>query len=191
MMPTEFVHIALLAFGGEIQGKTALQKKIYFLGVLTDVLDDLGYRPHFYGPYSDDVARAVEELKTIGYVDQIIRSTSLADAAGFERCRYDFRLTVAGSRVAQAKAKANDALWTKIKRIADKLMSADNLNYMKLSIAAKAHFHLGQPGARSTKEELAQLASKWGWRVTSEEIHDAAGYLEKLELLPQPAGAAT
>lgn len=189
MTPIDFIHIALLALGGEVQGKTALQKKIYFLGVLTDMLDELGYRPHFYGPYSDDVAQAIQELKTIGYVEQEIRSTGMADAAGFERCRYDYRLTEAGKRVAQAKATANQELSTKIMSIAERLKSAGNIDYMKLSIAAKTYFLLGQPGVLPSKEDLAKLASKFGWRVKPEEVQEAARYLEKLGLFPQPKPA--
>ena len=52
----DFVQLSLLAMGGQIQGKTNVQKKVYFLGLITDCLDDLGYRAHFYGPYSDEVA---------------------------------------------------------------------------------------------------------------------------------------
>lgn len=187
MMPIDFVHISLFSLGSEIQGKTTLQKKIYFLGVLTDTLDELGYRPHFYGPYSEEVAQAMEELKTIGYVEQEVRSSGTADAAGFERCRYDYRLTEAGKRVAQAKAMANAPLSEKIRAIAERLKEAGSIDYMKLSIAAKTYFLLGQPGARPSTDDLAQLASKFGWRVKPEEVQEAAKYLEKLELLPRPA----
>jgi uncharacterized protein YwgA len=51
----EFVQLSMLAMGSEIQGKTKLQKTVYFLGLMTGCLDDLGYRAHFYGPYSDEV----------------------------------------------------------------------------------------------------------------------------------------
>lgn len=184
MTPTDFVHISLLALGGEVLGKTALQKKIFFLGVLTGTLDELGYRPHFYGPYSDDVAQAVQELKTIGYVEQEVRFTGTADSAGFERCRYDYRLTKAGKRVAQFKATENGNLGPQLQSLATRLKSAGNLDYMKLSVAAKTYFLFGQPGARPSKEELAQLASKFGWHVKPEEVQDAAQYLQKLGLFP-------
>lgn len=183
MMPTDFVHISLLALGGEVHGKTALQKKIYFLGVLTNTLEELGYRPHFYGPYSDEVAQAMQELKTIGYVEQDVRSTGMADAAGFERCRYDYRLTEAGKRVAEAKAAASGGLWAKLQDIADRLKSAGSVDYMKLSIAAKTYFLLGQSQAKPSDNDLAQLASKFGWQVKPAEIQEAGRYLEKLKLL--------
>src|SRR5262249_40853843 len=69
MDPNDFVVLAILAMGGEIQGKTKFQKAVYFLGLLTGCIDDLGYRAHFYGPYSDDVANAIDRLRTIGAVD--------------------------------------------------------------------------------------------------------------------------
>ncbi len=183
MMPTDFVHISLLALGGEVRGKTTLQKKIYFLGVLTGAIDDLGYRAHFYGPYSDDVALAIQELKTIGYVEQEVHSTGMADASGFERCRYDFRLTPVGERVARAKAAASGPLWGKLEEVAKRLEAAGSVDYMKLSIAAKTYFLLRQPGVRPSKDELARLASKFGWHVKPEEIQEAATYLERLALV--------
>ncbi len=183
MTPADFVHLSLHALGGEIQGKTMLQKKVYFLGVFTDMLNQLGYRPHFYGPYSDDVAQAVQELRTIGYVEQQIRSAGSSDAAGFERCRYDYHLTDAGTRVAKSKAAANRILSTELQRVADRLNRAGNVNYMKLSVAAKTYFLLGQTGVRPSEDELARLASKFGWRVTPEETSEAAVFLDKLGLM--------
>ncbi len=185
MIPTDFVQISLLALGGEVQGKTSLQKKVYFFGVLTNTLEELGYRPHFYGPYSDDVAQAVQELRMIGYVEQTVRSAGIADAAGFERCRYDYHLTEAGTRVARAKASVNKDLWTKLDSIAKRLNLAGDIGYMKLSIAAKTYFLLGQSDGQPSKEDLAKLASKFGWSVKPDEIHEAASYLEKLHIFPR------
>lgn len=51
MNTRDFVALTLREAGGEICGKTKLQKLLYFVGVLTDCLDELGYRAHFYGPY--------------------------------------------------------------------------------------------------------------------------------------------
>jgi HD superfamily phosphohydrolase len=69
MSPYDFVHLTCHALGGEIKGRTKLQKTDYFLGVLTDSLPELGYRPHFYGPYSAEVAGAVGKLRARGFVD--------------------------------------------------------------------------------------------------------------------------
>lgn len=188
MMPTDFVHIAMLALGGEVRGKTLLQKKIYFLGLLTDTLDDLGYRAHFYGPYSDDVATAVEELKTIGYVDQEVQSAGSWGVSGFERRRYDYKLTKAGLRIAEAKARQEPDLWSRLQNAASRLQKAGDLDYMRLSIAAKTFFMLGQQRVSATPAELAELAPRFGWRVTEPEIESAADYLDRLGLMPRSGG---
>ena len=72
METREFILLVFRALGGEIRGKTKLQKTIYFLGILSDRLENLGYRAHFYGPYSDEVAEAVAQLKAIDVLDQNI-----------------------------------------------------------------------------------------------------------------------
>ena len=183
MDPYDFVHLALLAVGGEINGKTKLQTTMYFLGIMTDQLDELDYRPHFYGPYSDDVANAVGMLRSVDFVDQNIIGGGSVDEQGFERRRYDYRLNDAGRMIAEAKKKKHPAFWERIQAAATALKNADDLDYMKLSIAAKTYFLLGKNRDSATDRELASLAPRFGWRVAPREIEDAARYLEKIDLV--------
>lgn len=183
MKTVDFVHLALLALGGEVHGKTNLQKKLYFVGLLTGKLDELGYRPHFYGPYSEDVAMAVEDLKTVGFLDQSVVGPFAVDTAGFELKRYDYRLNEVGTRVAQERARLNPDLWAHLERAAGVLRTAGDLDYMKLSIAAKTYFMLGQHRKAASNEELARLAVRFGWRVSPDEVQEAARYLQKLDLV--------
>jgi uncharacterized protein YwgA len=179
----DFVHLALLAEGGEIRGKTKLQKTIYFLGVITGHLDDLGYRPHFYGPYSDEVAEAIDRMKAVGFVDQNKVTCHGLDQLGFERFRYDYRLNEVGRTVAEAKAHKYPELWERLTQGAQLLNRAGNLDYMKLSIAAKTYFLLGEKKGPATEQELAGLAALFGWSVTPEQVKEAARYLQQLGLV--------
>ena len=104
MTPYDFVHLSLLAVGGEIQGRTKLQKTIYFLGILSGTLPKLGYRPHFYGPYSDAIAAAVNRLKSLGFITENTVGIGAMGSSGFEIARHDFRLTEEGKLIAQKKA---------------------------------------------------------------------------------------
>lgn len=183
MDPYDFVHLALLAAGGEIKGKTKLQKTVYFLGIMTNHLDDLGYRPHFYGPYSDDVAEAVGRLKSVDFVDQNIVGGGSMDKQGFERRRYDYRLSDDGRLVAHAKRDKDPNLWARLEEAWTRLKEAGDLDYMKLSIAAKTYFLLGKNRDAATDKELASLAPRFGWHVTPSEVQDAARYLETLGLV--------
>jgi uncharacterized protein YwgA len=180
----DFVHLALYALGGSIRGKTKLQKTIYFLGVLTDSLDELGFRPHFYGPYSAEVAGAVDRLRALGFVDQDVVGGGAVDEAGFEVARYDFRLNKDGKQMAQTKAGQHPEEWKRIKNAADVLKKVGEPDYVKLSIAAKTYFMLGERKEEVTRaSELVALASRFGWSVTADQIREAAHFLESLKLV--------
>ena len=179
----DFVQLTLLAIGGEIHGKTKLQKTVYFLGIMTGELDNLGYGPHFYGPYSADVADATGQLHALGFLNRNMAQTGLHDDSGFEAIRYDFTFTEAGRQIAKAKAKSNAALWKKLQRAAGTLKNAGDIDYMKMSIAAKAYFMLGEKRGRATPAELAALAPRFGWNVSEGQVAAAVGYLQGLGLV--------
>lgn len=179
----DFVHLTLMAMGGEIQGRTQLQKTVYFLGVITRRLQGLGYRPHFYGPYSAEVADAIDQLKSLGFVDQNVATAGTCDAAGFEIARYDYKLNSQGKAVAELKKRAHPEEWKQIEKAAALLKRARKVDYVKLSIAAKTYFMLGEKVGNATDAELAELAPKFGWSVTQQQIDEAATYLKSLGLV--------
>ena len=154
MDANDFVLLALHATGGEIRGKTKLQKTVYFLGVMTGHLDDLGYRAHFYGPYSDEMADAARRLRSVGFIDQSVAGMGSVDRLGFEVSRTDYALNKDGKQIAQAKAAAMPEFWKKLQRAAEALRKAGDLDYMKLSIAAKTYFLLGEMKGKATMAEL-------------------------------------
>src|SRR5260370_681422 len=125
-----FTHLSLLALGGRIQGRTKLQKTIYFLGILSGNLDDLGYRAHFYGPYSDEVAASVNRLKSLGFLQQTSLRTGAYGDGGFEIARQDFELTDEGTLIAEQKAKENPEPWKKIQEAVVRLKAAGEIDYM-------------------------------------------------------------
>lgn len=186
MKTRDFVVLAYGAFGGEIDGKTNLQKKVYFLGVGLGRESDLGYRPHYYGPYSASVAEANSELRSLGYVSE--RSTSWGnDNRGFEIVRYDYALTEDGRSLLETKKRENPNLWEEIHAFAEMMNSAGELDYWELSIAAKAYFILKNTGARVGPESIQEAAKELGWKVELEEIHKACAFLEKVGLVSRPA----
>jgi len=183
MTTYDFVHLAFLALNGEIKGKTKLQKVVYFLGLASGQQDLLGYRPHFYGPYSDEVAAAVERLKALGFLDQTVSGIGMVDTRGFEVARHDYRLSDAGKRVAEAKEEKYESEWKKIK-IAVKVMNGLlGQDYMKMSIAAKTWFLLGEKKGNARLDDLASLAPRFGWSVTVDQIKEAAQLLHDAELV--------
>lgn len=183
MTAYDFVHLSFLALGGEIKGKTKVQKMIYFLGLMTEHDDDLGYRPHYYGPYSDDVAEAVERLKTLGFLDQSVSGAGAVDSRGFEVARCDYRLNCSGTRVAQTKAEQYHGDWGRIQEAVKALKEVFAKDYMELSIAAKTWFMLGEKRGKASMADLETLAPKFGWSVTPEQVQAAAKLLAEAELV--------
>ena len=182
MTPYDFVQLTLYASGGKIQGRTKLQKTVYFLGLMTGYLDELGYQAHYYGPYSAEVAEAVSTLEGIGFASSTVASVGTIDPQGFEIRRSDYTLTEEGVRAAERKAKALPELFKQIKEGVELLRQAGDLDYVRLSIAAKAYFLLQQRKAPVAEHELPQLARTFGWAVSEQQIREGLAYLKKLKL---------
>src|SRR5258708_40100301 len=119
MTVSDALLFAYEALGGSIQGKTNLQKKMYFLGIM--LKEDFGYGPHYYGPYSASVAAANQELKSLGYLSETKASAGGVNALGFEVARHDFSLTVDGRDVLQQKKKRMREDWERLERAANRL----------------------------------------------------------------------
>ncbi len=182
----DFVHLALHAMGGEIAGKTKLQKTVYFLGVMTECLEELGYGAHYYGPYSAEVAEGADRLVALGFVDVSVSGAWGVDARGFEVARYDYKLNEEGKRVAEQKKLRFPNVWKSIESAAEKLRTGGDRHYMNLSLAAKIHFMLGKKEGEATLDELCELAEDFGWSVSQDQADEAATFLKSLGLVRFP-----
>jgi len=140
----DFVHLSLHALGGQVSGRTKLQKLMYFAGILTEMIPELGYRPHYYGPYSAEVAGAVDRVRGLGFVDLNMTRATAVDPLGFEVARSDFTLNDEGKRMVEAKARHDPKMWSKIQTAVARLKNASTADYVHLSIAAKIFFMLGE-----------------------------------------------
>ena len=184
MKTYDFVHLVLHAADGKIDGRTKLQKMVYFAGVMADCEKQLGYHAHFYGPYSSKVAAAVTELRSLGFLEQSVAGGGTIDNRGFEVARYDYSLTEDGKEIAEEKTLEHPRRWKQIKKAVKKLQQ-EPIDYMKLSIAAKAHYlarKSGNSGSDSTHEELSKKARRLGWDVSDSDVRKAVEWLENVGL---------
>lgn len=179
MKTRDFVILTYGALKGKIYGKTALQKKVYFLGVMLG--HDLGYGPHYYGPYSTQVADANSELKSLGYLSVIVNARE-TDSRGFEKARYDFQLTKDGNKLFERKKKEYSAEWPEFKKAAEVLQKAGDVHYMALTVAAKAYFILNMRGKASLKA-IKKIAREFGWSPSNDELNQAVEFLRKIDLV--------
>jgi len=180
MLARDVLMLAYKAFDGGMRGKTLLQKRVYFLSVVLGI--DMGYEAHYYGPYSEQVASLNSELKALGYISESSSAWGY-DQRGFEMARFDFRFTEIGARIADRKAENDPELWQRIQQAASIVKQAGDLDYMELSIAAKAYYVLTKLNGKATLEDIAGMLPKFGWSVSEEQLEKATQFLEKANLI--------
>jgi hypothetical protein len=99
--------------------------------------------------------------------------------------RYDYKLTDDGERLAERRAEQFQSLWQRIDSAAKVLKEAGNLDYMELSIAAKAYFVLIRLKGKATLEDIAGMLPRFGWSVTNGDLAKATSFLAKANLVTQ------
>jgi hypothetical protein len=89
-------------------------------------------------------------------VQQSSLYTGAVDDSGFEIVRHDFELTDRGKGIAQQKRDQNPDTWEKIESVVTRLKQGGDIDYMKMSIAAKPFFMLSEKGKHANTLELSE-----------------------------------
>jgi uncharacterized protein YwgA len=183
MEPRDIVLLTLRECGGAIAGKTKLQKAVYFTGILSDHEDDLGYEAHYYGPYSAAVDEALYDLAAIGLIERQVHRTGQAGHRGFEKVRYDYRLTPAGQDVVEQRAQDLGDEGDGVAQAVSRLGQFGDRHYMRLAAAAKLQYLVEQSEEEVTTADVQQMARDFGWDLSEDDISDAIDYLTQLGLI--------
>ena len=181
--------LAMDAFGGNVVGKTLLQKRMYFIAVLLG--DDYGHRAHYYGPYSDDVADSLVQLVQMGAVNEQTELWGVDSNTGFARQRYTYHLTDTGRTAVIHIAEWEPELAEQVRRAATRILQAsEGMDYRELSIAAKVYLIFTQRDSGRMPTDIVAEAQCLAWNITSEQIIEATAFLNRLGVLqvaPTPA----
>ena len=180
MTALDFVLSLISGFGGQIQGRTLLQKRAYFVAQLAGVSVDLGFDAHYYGPYSAIVDNSVVRLKSLGFLGEDNVGFGII-SGGFEIKRYDYRITEDGNRILHSIWNKDD--FKRIEKACKAILEAGDPNYFVLSIAAKADYILGKRGKAMTRSEIIKEAEKFDWNIQEQALNSAVDFLEKLGLV--------
>jgi hypothetical protein len=167
--------------GGRFRGRTLLQKRAYFLSVL--MKRELGFRPHYYGPYSPGVNAAREELCALGLVEEHVVEFGATGSQGFEMKRYEYEITGDGHKVLEWLANRKKEDHEGALRFLAKMRKAGEPDYLALSVAAKAYFIVQAKGQPVTTDQIRQEAGRLGWEISKTELNKGIQYLKKLGLV--------
>jgi uncharacterized protein YwgA len=184
MDEASFLILTYSSFNNKIEGRTKLQKLIYFLSILMKKEKELEFDAHYYGPYSPVITNVNSKLKSLRYLSELQKDTSIINNKGFEIKRYDYKLTNDGMKMADSLKKQFPNEWNEISRNAENINKAGKLDYLELAVASKVFYILSQETeGTATKEKIRNIACKFGWEVTESEVDKASKFLANLELI--------
>ncbi len=170
---------------GDLQGRTILQKKLYFLSVLnkTDHCTDLVFRPHYYGPYSSEVSENLNILVSCGFLNEVTETFPTDRNVLGEIRRHTYSLTHDGEAIMdEIKQEGTRESWQQaLDKLNNQSLASD---FNTLSIAAKVHYIVNQQG-RATRKQIKETAEGYGWDIDESEINNVLSFLEHLKLVSQ------
>ena len=166
MNPYDAILLNIRASGESAIGRTVLQKLIYLQSKL-GIAINATYIPHYYGPYSRDIATALADLVAFDYVDE---------KRSREAFGYAYTLTRDGEGIADDSEKKNKEWFEKIKNIISECRSC--LMPGPMSYAAKVH-HIRSIDPTFRPEDVAGM---FGWKMDDREVRTGQKLLERLGL---------
>jgi uncharacterized protein YwgA len=175
MLPRELVISVLDTAKNPIEGRTAIQKIVFFASLRTSI--DMHYKAHYYGPYSPLVASLLENLVSLDYVEEREKVTNQ------DRLMYSYGLTADGLTLARTIKDGQQKDYLAVSNVVGdcERIAANDINI--LSWAAKVYFLLQNGGAEITYKQARAESSKFGWKLSNEEIDSGVKLLEGLHLV--------
>ena len=173
----DLINLTLGSNNCSIVGRTAIQKLIYFIKIKIPEIK-INYIPHYYGPFSRDIAIGLENLVAFSFVEEKNVSNS-----SFEQFRYD--LTDTGKDVFEKTKNDYKTEHATISNIVDTCNTYCQLNISSMSFAAKAHYIIQQTPKKEpvSKKKIQDLAVDFGWKLNDRDIEEGMNLLTKLDLV--------
>jgi uncharacterized protein YwgA len=183
LKPRAIIMLAIDAFGGQVGGKTLLQKRLYFTEVLLGESLGLDFDAHYYGPYSALLNSELSTLKLQGQIREDASTYGFSDQSGFEMRRFNYQTTNDGKAGVEWLRNNYQDEAKRVIEAAKRVVDAGNLDYMDLSFAAKSHWILCHAQKPLPEADIAKEAQRFGWQVKPEQVHRGIEFLQKLGLV--------
>lgn len=180
-METLEAIMTIIDLTSEKATRTVIQKLCYFLEASGII--DAEFRPHHYGPYSDDIQESLSSLIGLKFIDEIAEKYENAYFRWGGR-KYTYNITEDGKILLEKQR--NNFQYDEIKGIVEKCQKIANLNLDILSVAAKIHYILIKEGREMSAGQVLEEAKEQGWEIDRQNTEKAVTLLEALGLLTFP-----
>ncbi|MEA1998455.1 MAG: hypothetical protein U9N61_03905 [Euryarchaeota archaeon] len=166
-----------------IAGRTLLQKTEYFLNEKLEW--GFEFTPYYHGPYSAEIADALESLRASGIVnEEIVEYPSFDFHITFKPRKYVYHLTSIGKGIAEViEGKYQDETEQIKKSLYEMRDLGMAYDYKNLSIAAKMDHILKLEGKSMTSDEIMDEAKTLRWKISEDDAETAVTFLENLNLI--------
>lgn len=162
---------------GTMPGRTSLQKVCYFAN--SRLRGNVFFFPHYFGPYSPDVARAATELVSSQLVQDQIESGSLSEpwitTKGrmiTEWERHNLSISGDGRRYLKSIKDERRQEIYRVRGFVKHLRDATELDPSTLSLAAKVHFIVRAERAQ-TWRQVRSKGRAHGWTLSDDDLKAA------------------
>lgn len=173
----DLVLLILGASRTPVRGRTVIQKTGYFANVAVPEAKGIQFKPHYYGPYSPEIASALIDAVAMGYVREEVDSTPSGNVV------YTYELTTDGRGLAETLEGKYRSAFEGIKAISKTCDKDAHANPNVLSWAAKTHFLLRQSSRPLSAEEAAAMGSDFNWELSTEDLGRGLELLLRLGLV--------
>ncbi|MBI3582620.1 MAG: hypothetical protein HY096_01550 [Nitrospinae bacterium] len=178
MEPSYIILTIIKHNNGKFIGKTLLQKTVFFLNELLRL--GIPFKPHYYGPYSSEVAVAIENLVALGFLKEVEESFPVWDVWGEVR-RYIYELTDEGEEIL-SDIKSHPQYNNILEQLNLIGTYSESKDYDKLSKAAKIYY-IVKAKEKINRNGIKKEANKLGWSLEDKEINNLSSFLEELNLV--------
>ena len=170
------IALTIHANDDTLSNRTTLQKLIYFETLQLKPLKTISYRNHFYGPFSYQVASALDEMVAFSYLHE--QSSSRYNYG------YDYKIAKSGIKYAQDLETKFNSYFKIISNIVKICKEYCKLHATPLSYSAKAHYILVNGGKNQyTIDDVREAARKFEWDISADDAKRGIDLLEKLNLV--------
>lgn len=174
------VLILLDAAGGQIAGRTTIQKLGYFSTVRGAIR--ARYRPHYYGPYSADIAGAIQTLVSYGFIEERVETPGGTGTTPDWK-RYTYTITEDGRRLVPELKQEDTGGAEEVEEIVGICKDTANLDSKTLSWAAKIHYIQTREMRDMSSDEIREVARTLNWDLSEDQIQKGIDLLTNLHFM--------
>ena len=174
------------AAGGRLRSRIALQKISYFASTLG--LIDVEFRPHYYGPYSQEISTNAMNLQSYNLLteESVILGTQqdpwLFSISGNVKA-YQYALTEESQEMLSEIKEINRNEMKYLEELVS-ICKKWKMSPAILSTAAKIDFILKRSGsAVSNIEDMKAIAKNFGWKLEDSQITAAIELINEVRSL--------